>query len=93
MLLSQKKIIHHPYFVFSMIRPENSKKGRRASHLHSFCQCCDMVRLKIQASLGLKKIRREMADFAAQQLEHSAGKEQGGHEWAEEGTFLLSGVF
>lgn len=34
-----------------------------------------------------------MADFAAQQLEHSAGKEQGGHEWAEEGTFLLSGVF
>lgn len=60
MLLSQKKITHHPNFAFSMIRPENSQQGRRTSHLHSFCQWSDMERPKIQASLGLKKIRGAM---------------------------------
>lgn len=76
-LLSQKKVIHDPYFAFPMTRPETIEKGRRTSPLHSPHQCCDMVRLKIQESLGHKKIRRGKVDFEAQQLEHSAGKGQG----------------
>lgn len=54
-LLGQKKIIQDPYFAFPMARPENIEKGWRTSPLHSPCQCCDMVRLKIQESLGHNK--------------------------------------
>lgn len=61
-----------------MTRPENIEKGKRTSPLHSPHQRCDMVRLKIQESLGDKKMRRGEVDFVVQQLERSFSRERVG---------------